>query len=536
MDDNTILKEEIAKRRTFAIISHPDAGKTTLTEKLLLYSGAIHTAGIVKGRKGRKAAASDWMAMEQERGISITSSAMQFTYKDTIINVLDTPGHEDFSEDTYRTLTAADCAIMVIDASKGVEKQTRKLFEVCRLRQIPVLTFVNKMDMPGREPLDLMTEVENVLQIESYAMNWPIGSGKQFLGVVDRASPNQLLECLFFTKTSTGGAQKADINRKPFDSKNARDKIGQEEYQKLLEELDLLNLAGNAYSHENFLRGKVTPVFFASALTNFGVEPFFDAFIHLAPCPHSRFAALPNGEEIEIDPEKTPFSGYVFKLQANMDKRHRDSMAFIRICSGRFERDLIVKNHRLNKEIRLSRPHSMLAGERTTLDFAYPGDVIGVINPGIFSIGDTLSVSGGFNFKPLPQFQPEIFTRIYPKDVGKRKSFDKGVQQLADEGAIQRLFSPEREGDIIYAAVGKLQFEVMQYRLKDEYGVETTLSPLPYQCSAWILGDLKTFIKSSSSTIMLDKEGRPMILFTGTWDKQYCTKQNPHHQLVDVLV
>ncbi len=532
MEDSNSIQKAVAKRRTFAIISHPDAGKTTLTEKLLLYSGMIHTAGMVKGRKGRKAAASDWMAMEQERGISITSSAMQFTYKDTIINVLDTPGHEDFSEDTYRTLTAADCAIMVIDASKGVEKQTRKLFEICRLRKIPVMTFINKMDMPGRDPLDLMNEVENVLQIHSYAMNWPIGSGKEFQGVVDRARE----ECIFFTKVSHGGAQKAEMARFPLKGEDAKNKIGEEPYKQLLEELDLLKLAGNPFSQEAFLAGEVTPVFFASALTNFGVEPFFDAFVHLAPCPHARIAVKNDGTEIEIDPVKTPFSGFVFKLQANMDKRHRDSMAFIRICSGRFERDLVVKNHRTGREIRLSRPHGMVAGERTTLDDAYPGDVIGVINPSIFAIGDTLSLTGGFNYKPLPQFQPEIFARLYPKDVGKRKSFDKGVLQLTDEGAIQLLKSYEREGDLIFAAVGQLQFEVMQYRLKDEYGVETVLTALPFQCSAWILGDIQTFNKSTSSALVLDRQGRPMALFTSQWEKQYSIRENPKLQFVDVLV
>jgi len=524
------LAQEVAKRRTFAIISHPDAGKTTLTEKLLLYSGAIHTAGMVKGRKGRKAATSDWMAMEQERGISITSSVMQFTYKDTIINVLDTPGHEDFSEDTYRTLTAADCAIMVIDASKGVEKQTRKLFEVCRLRQIPVLTFINKMDMPGRDPLELMNEVENVLQIHSYAMNWPIGTGRDFQGVYDRTDQ----ECIFFTKTSLGGAQKADLYRCKLESEEMKKKVGSQTTATLMEELDLLELAGNPFTKEDFLAGKVTPVFFASALTNYGVEPFFDAFIHLAPCPHARMANRLDGTEVEIDPVKTPFSGYVFKLQANMDRRHRDSMAFIRICSGRFERDLVVKHHRLGKEIRLSRPHGLVAGERTTVDFAYPGDVIGVINPGTFGIGDTISLTGGFNFKPLPQFQPEIFARLYPKDVGKRKSFDKGVLQLVDEGAIQLL--KQGENELIFAAVGQLQFEVMQYRLKDEYGVETIFTPLPYQCSAWILGDPKTFAKSTSSVLVADRQNRLMVLFTSQWDKQYTMKQNPKHQLVDVLV
>lgn len=530
--DQNEIREAIEKRRTFAIISHPDAGKTTLTEKLLLYSGMIHTAGMVKSRKGRKAATSDWMAMEQERGISITSSAMQFTYKGKIINVLDTPGHEDFSEDTYRTLTAADCAIMVIDSMKGVEKQTRKLFEVCSLRKIPVLTFINKMDMPGREPLDLMNEVENVLQIHSFAINWPIGTGKEFQGVVDRRTK----ECIFFTKVSHGGAQKAEMTRIPLNSPDVREKIGDASYKTLLEELELLDLAGNQYSQEDFLAGKVTPVFFASALTNFGVEPFFDAFIDLAPCPHSRLANKLDGTEIDIDPVTTPFSGYIFKLQANMDRRHRDSMAFIRICSGRFDRDLIVKNHRLGKEIRLSRPHGMVAGERTTLDVAYPGDVIGVINPGVFAIGDTISLTGGFNYKPLPQFQPEIFARLYPKDVSKRKSFDKGILQLSNEGAIQILKSIDREGDLIFAAVGQLQFEVMQYRLKDEYGCETVLTPLSYQCSAWIIGDIKTFVKSTSLLLVQDKQGRPMALFSNPWEKQYSIKQNPHHQLVDVAV
>lgn len=532
MDSSLSIEEAIATRRTFAIISHPDAGKTTLTEKLLLYSGMIHTAGMVKGRKGRKAAASDWMAMEQERGISITSSAMQFTYKDTIINILDTPGHEDFSEDTYRALTAADCAIMVIDASKGVEKQTRKLFEICRLRGIPVLTFINKMDMPGRDPFDLMHEVENVLQIHSYAMNWPIGSAKDFQGVVDRATG----EYVFFSKTSHGGAHKAEITRYAPQNPIVQEKIGHEAYVQLLGELDLLAVAGNPFSRDEFLAGKVTPVFFASALTNFGIEPFFDAFIHLAPCPHSRPANRLDGTEITIDPAKNSFSGYVFKLQANMDRRHRDSMAFIRICSGRFERDIIVKHHRLGKEIRLSRPHGMLAGERTTVDFAYPGDIIGVINPSLFAIGDTVSLTGGFAFKPLPQFQPEIFARLQPKDIGKRKAFDKGILQLIDEGAVQMLRALHDESELIFAAVGQLQFEVMQYRLKDEYGVETALSPLPYQCSAWILGDLKTFSKPTNAALVSDRNGRPMVLFTSQWEKQYCMKQNPHHQLVDVLV
>lgn len=525
------MKEEIQKRRTFAIISHPDAGKTTLTEKLLLYSGMIHTAGMVRGRKGRKAAASDWMAMEQERGISITSSAMQFPYKDTLINILDTPGHEDFSEDTYRTLTAADCAIMVIDAAKGVEKQTRKLFEVCRLRKIPVLTFINKMDMPGRDPLDLMNEVENTLGIHSSAFNWPIGTGSHFKGVYDRESK----QALIFSKVSVGGSQKAEINRYSIDSQEIKDLLGEEEHQALIQELELLEMAGNPFDLQTFLKGDVTPVFFASALTNFGVEPFFDAFIHLAPSPQPRLVDLINGEEKILDPLEAPFSAYVFKIQANMDKRHRDSMAFLRICSGRFERDMNVKHHRTGREVRLSRPHGMLAGERTILDNGYAGDIIGVINPGVFSVGDTISTKGGFNFKPMPQFQPEIFSYVQPKDVGKRKAFDKGVYQLTEEGAIQLLKPYEYGAELIFAAVGQLQFEVMQYRLKDEYGVDTVLSPLPYKCSAWLIGDSKTFQKPSNGLLVKDRFDRPIVLFTEQWEKQYAVKQNPNHQLVDIL-
>lgn len=526
----TELAQEISKRRTFAIISHPDAGKTTLTEKLLLYSGMIHTAGMVRGRKGRKMAASDWMSMEQERGISITASAMQFVYKDVVINILDTPGHEDFSEDTYRTLTAADCAIMVIDAAKGVEKQTRKLFEVCRLRKIPILTFINKMDMPGRDPLDLMDELENLLNIQCFAYNWPIGSGKEFCGVYDRLNE----ECLLFTKTSTGGAQPALVEKTTLDSPKVLERINAAEIDKLKQEIDLLSSAGNAFSREAFLEGKTTPVFFASALTNFGVEPFFDAFIHLAPSPHVRIADGVNGDEVAIDPVNTPFSAYIFKIQSNMNKKHRDSMAFLRICSGRFEKDLVVKHHRMGKEIRLSRPHSMFSGERTTLDVAYAGDVIGVINPGVFFIGDTISITGGFNFKPLPQFQPEIFAKVTVKDVGKRKSFDKGVRQLAQEGAIQLLYPYEYSGDVMFAAVGQLQFEVLQYRLQDEYGVETIITPLPYQCSAWIVGDMSKFQKSSHCMLVKDIQDKPMALFATTWEKDYAMKKNPDHQFMDL--
>jgi peptide chain release factor 3 len=522
------IKNAIAKRRTFAIISHPDAGKTTLTEKLLLYSGMIQTAGMVRGRKGGKVAVSDWMGMEQERGISITASAMQFPYKKAVINVLDTPGHQDFSEDTYRTLTAADCAIMVIDAAKGVETQTRKLFEVCRLRGIPVMTFINKMDLPGRDPLDLMQEVEQVLGIHSSPVNWPVGSGREFAGVVDRRTQDLLL----FTKTSVGGAAKAAVERVALSNPGVKDHVSEELWEKLHHDLELLDVAGNPYDHAEFLRGKVSPVFFASALTNFGVEPFFDAFVEMAPPPGARVADARDGE-ILVDPVETPFSAYVFKLQANMNPKHRDSTAFLRICSGRFERDLVVKHHRLNRELRLSRPHSMLAQDRNTVDLAYPGDIVGVINPGTFAIGDTISLSGGFNFKPLPSFQPEIFARVRPKDVGKRKSFDKGVEQMTAEGTVQMLKSWD-ELDFYVAAVGRLQFDVLQYRLKSEYGVESDLELLPYTCSAWLQGDVDSFDPPVQVMKTKDKLNRPVILFRTPWDKDYTARKCPNHALADM--
>ncbi len=524
----TEIKNAIAKRRTFAIISHPDAGKTTLTEKLLLYSGMIQTAGMVRGRKGGKVAVSDWMGMEQERGISITASAMQFPYKNAIINVLDTPGHQDFSEDTYRTLTAADCAIMVIDAAKGVETQTRKLFAVCRLRGIPVMTFVNKMDMYGREPLDLMHEVEEVLGIHSSAINWPVGGGREFTGVVDRRTQ----ELLLFTKKSVGGASKAAVERISLKDPDVKNHVSEDLWKKLHNELELLEVAGNPYNHENFLRGQVTPVFFASALNNFGVEPFFDAFVNMAPPPGPRPADTPSGEII-IDPVENDFSAYVFKLQANMNPKHRDSTAFLRICSGRFERDLVVKHHRLNKELRLSRPHSMLAQDRNTVDLAYPGDVVGVINPGIFSIGDTISLKGGFNFKPLPSFQPEIFARVRPKDVAKRKSFDKGVEQMTAEGTVQMLSSWDGL-EFFVAAVGRLQFDVLQYRLKAEYNVDTLLETLPFQSSAWLMGDPETFDPPVAVLKTRDRQGRPVILFKTAWDKDYTARKCPNHPLADM--
>jgi peptide chain release factor 3 len=527
------LPAEVRRRRTFAIISHPDAGKTTLTEKLLLYSGMIRTAGMVKNRKGGKLATSDWMAMEQERGISITSSAMQFPYKGHVINVLDTPGHQDFCADTYRTLTAADSAIMVIDAAKGVEAQTRKLFAVCKLRGIPVLTFINKLDLPSRPPLDLMTEVEEVLGLHASAMNWPAGSGRDFVGVADRVTSDLLL----FTKTAAGGAAKAAVRRVPLASAEAAEALGDERAAKLRDELEMQAVAGNPFTREAFQRGAVTPVFFGSALTNFGVETFYDAFVDIAPPPGPRVGLGADGTATVIDPVADPFSAYVFKIQANMNPRHRDSLAFVRVCSGRFERDLVVKQIRdgaVLREVRLSRPHTLVAQERTTLDVAYPGDVVGLINSG-FAIGDTLALKAGLQHMALPQFPPEVFAQVMPADMGKRKQFDKGMAQLGAEGAVQVLRSWDNPlGDPFIAAVGRLQFEVMQYRLKDEYGVETELRQLPYQCSGWLVGEVDKFKPTHGSMLAKDHRGKPVVLFPSEWDRRYCLGQNPGFQLVEI--
>lgn len=522
------LRREVGRRRTFAIISHPDAGKTTLTEKLLLYSGMVRTAGMVGGRKTNKSAASDWMSMEQERGISITASAMQFPYKDVVINILDTPGHQDFSEDTYRTLTAADSVIMVIDAAKGVEAQTRKLFEACRLRGTPVFTFVNKWDMPGRDPIDLMSEVEDTLGIHASPLNWPVGEAKGFRGVV-RLSDRHLE---LYEKRASGGSAIPETTRIAL--ADAGEHLEPERIEALGEELHLLEEAGNPFSREAFLDAEVTPVFFGSALTNFGVEPLFDAFVDLAPPPGPRRADDSSGEPIEVQPTDPRFSAHVFKLQANMNPRHRDVVAFLRINSGRFTRDMQVQHNRLGKKVRLARPHTLMVSERETLETAYPGDIIGIISPGNIAIGDTLSEEGGFEFEDLPQFQPERFARIEPVDMRKRKSLDKGIEQLAGEGAVQLLWDHgQREGFPFLAAVGRLQFEVMQFRLKDEYGVEIRLSDLPYQSSAWLEGDVQTFQKGTRSKLAQDRFGRPMVLFTTPWEKNLAVKNNPDHRLLD---
>ncbi|MCB0332063.1 MAG: peptide chain release factor 3 [Bdellovibrionales bacterium] len=527
-----LLATETAKRRTFAIISHPDAGKTTLTEKLLLYAGMIRTAGMVHGRKTQKATSSDWMQMEQERGISITASAMQFHYKDVVINVLDTPGHQDFSEDTYRTLTAADSAVMVLDAAKGVETQTRKLFSVCRMRGIPILTFINKMDLPGREPLDLLSELEEVLGIDSSPLNWPIGGGENFKGVVDRRSG----EAIIFEKGQGGGSNKAVVKRLPLEKLVEEGVLNSEQMGELEGELELINEAGNPFTKEGFLAGELTPVFFGSALTNFGVEPFFDTFAELAPSPRSRTVSEESGEESRVDPVTSPFSAFVFKIQANMDPRHRDSMAYLRICSGRFERDLSVHHDRLKKQIRLSRAHNMFGGERSTLQEAFPGDIVGVVNPGVFAMGDSVSVGKSVSFPPPPKFPPEVVARIRPKDVMRRKAYEKGMKQFRDEGAV--LILEEYKNPVaepLVAAVGPLQFEVLRFRLQSEYNVETVMDILSYKHGSWLVGDPDSFELPSSSLLARAADGQIIMLYAREWEKNHALELNPEHRLVDFI-
>ncbi len=524
-----VLAAEVRRRRTFAIISHPDAGKTTLTEKLLLVSGMIRTAGMVGGRKSSKSAASDWMSMEQERGISITASAMQFTYRDTVINILDTPGHQDFSEDTYRTLTAADSVIMVLDAAKGVEPQTIKLFEACRLRGIPVFTFINKMDLPPRDSLELLSDVEEVLGVAASPINWPVGQGKTFQGVAELSTGDVTL----YTKTAAAGARMPDKQVVNIDDIGSVERIPADDREQLIDEFELMSEAGNPFDPGRFLAGEITPVYFGSALINFGVEPLFDAFVKLAPFPGPRLADSGDDETI-IEPVSDLFSAHVFKLQANMDPRHRDCVAFMRINSGIYERDMVVNHHRLSRQVRLSRPHNLVVAERETLETAFPGDIIGVMNPDLFQIGDTISTGKDFTFKPLPYFQPEHFARVGLSDTGRRKALDKGMEQLAAEGAVQVLYDwDDTTGAPIVGVVGRLQFEVMTYRLKDEYKVQVRLEPLSYSCSAWLIGDVAGFIKPLNARIVRDRKDRPMVLFTNQWEKEHAVRENPEHQLVD---
>ena len=521
------LAEAVDRRRNFAIISHPDAGKTTLTEKLLLYGGAIQQAGAVKARGEQRKVTSDWMELEKQRGISITSTVLQFDYGTTTINLLDTPGHQDFSEDTYRTLAAADNAVMLEDAAKGLEPQTRKLFEVCRMRQIPIFTFINKMDRPCRDPLSLLDEIESELGLIPWAVNWPIGSGEQFRGVIDRRSR----EVMLFSRAGRG--QQATERKLSLDDPALRELVESDLLDLAVEELELLEAAGADLDLEAVHSGDLTPVFFGSAMTNFGVRPFLDAFLELAQRPIGRTSS-----DGMIDPLREDFSGFVFKLQANMDPRHRDRVAFVRVCSGRFARDMTVKHARSGKAIRLSRPQKLFGQDREVVEDAYPGDVIGLNNPGMFAIGDTLYVGNKVEFEGIPSFSPEIFSWLRNPNPSAFKNFRKGVNELREEGAVQILYDiDESKRDPILAAVGQLQLEVVQHRLEHEYGVETRLEPLGYQVARWVTGgwpELEKLGRIFNCKTVRDAWNRPVLLFKNEWNLNQLNQDHPEFELSNV--
>ena len=517
------VKNQIKKRRTFAIISHPDAGKTTLTEKFLLYGGAINQAGSVKGKATAKHAVSDWMEIEKERGISVTSSVLQFNYDGYCINILDTPGHQDFSEDTYRTLMAADSAVMVIDASKGVEAQTRKLFKVCTMRHIPIFTFINKMDREAMDTFELLDDIENELGIATCPINWPIGSGKKFRGVYDRDTE----KILTFSDTQKG-TKEGVIEEIPLSDSRADEIMDPEQKAQLLDEIELLDGASADFDQELVSKGKLTPVFFGSALTNFGVETFLEHFLKMTTSP------LPRVSDIgEIDPMDDDFSAFVFKIQANMNKAHRDRIAFMRIVSGKFEAGMEVNHVQGGKKIRLTQPQQLMAQDRKIVEEAYAGDIIGVFDPGIFSIGDTLCASNEkFEFEGIPTFAPEHFARVRQVDTMKRKQFIKGVNQIAQEGAIQ-IFQEFNTGmeEIIVGVVGVLQFEVLTYRLQNEYNVEVILEKLPYEHIRWVENpqevDVARIQGTSDMKRIKDLKDNPLLLFINSWSVGMVLERNP---------
>ncbi len=515
------LRTEIEKRRTFAIISHPDAGKTTLTEKFLLYGGAINQAGSVKGKATARHAVSDWMEIEKQRGISVTSSVLQFQYEGKCVNILDTPGHQDFSEDTYRTLMAADSAVMVIDGSKGVEAQTRKLFKVCAMRHIPIFTFINKMDRDAKDTFDLADEIERELGIPCCAVNWPIGSGKDFKGVYDRKTKKVML----FSDTMKGSREGKEEEILITDP-SVKDILGEDQYETLTEEIELLDGAGSEMDMEKVHNGQLSPLFFGSALTNFGVQTFLEHFLKMTTPP------LPRKADIgEIDPVSEDFSAFVFKIQANMNKAHRDRIAFMRICSGKFTAGMEVYHVQGKKNVRLSQPQQMMAENRSMVEEAYAGDIIGIFDPGIYSIGDTLTTSSQkFEFEGIPTFAPEHFARVSQLDTMKRKQFVKGIEQIAQEGAIQ-IFQEIGGGmeEVIVGVVGVLQFDVLEYRLKHEYNVDIRLEQLPYEYIRWIENeeiDLDSLTGTSDMKKIQDLKGRPLLLFVNEWSVGMTLERN----------
>ncbi|XXM73281.1 peptide chain release factor 3 [Lysinibacillus sphaericus] len=518
------FKEEVQSRRTFAIISHPDAGKTTLTEQLLLFGGAIRAAGTVKGKKSGKFATSDWMEIEKQRGISVTSSVMAFDYDDYRVNILDTPGHQDFSEDTYRTLMAVDSAVMIIDSAKGIEAQTLKLFKVCRMRGIPIFTFINKLDRQGREPLELLEELEEVLGIQSYPMNWPIGMGKEFLGIYDR----------FHNRIEQFRVEDEDR----FIPLNDEGEIAGEHslkdnnlYNQTLEDVLLLNEAGNDFSRERIASGELSPVFFGSALTNFGVQTFLETYLQFAPSPQPR-----NSDIGEVDPVNEEFSGFIFKIQANMNPAHRDRIAFLRICSGQFDRGMSVNLPRTGKNIKLAQSTQFLADDRSTVNEAVSGDIIGIYDTGTYQIGDTLTAGKKpFQYEKLPQFTPELFVRVTAKNVMKQKHFQKGILQLVQEGAIQ--YYKTRTEDVILGAVGQLQFEVFEHRMKNEYNVDVRMEPIGSKIARWIENeeDVKETMSSSRSMLVKDRHENLVFLFENDFAMRWFSDKHPDIKLYSLM-
>ncbi|SFL50276.1 peptide chain release factor 3 [Salibacterium qingdaonense] len=514
------LHEEITSRKTFAIISHPDAGKTTLTEKLLYFGGAIREAGSVKGKKNTKQATSDWMEIERQRGISVTSSVLEFDYNGHHINILDTPGHEDFSEDTYRTLTAADSATMLIDAAKGVEAQTEKLFKVCSMRGIPIFTFINKMDREVREPFEVMEEMENVLGIRSYPMNWPIGMGQNFFGIYDRHARKVEL----FNPDNPSDVEVRQISG-PEDP--LLDELVEPSFlSQFREEMELLDVAGDPYDEDKIFRGELTPVFFGSAVSNFGVQNFLEHFLYFAPSPVGR-----ESDQGFVEPVQDLFSGFIFKIQANMNPKHRDRIAFMRITSGKYTQGMTVNHSRLNKTMRLAQPTQFLAQDRSIVEEAYAGDIIGLFDPGTFRIGDTLAGKGNFQFAEMPHFSPEQFAAVSVKDAMKHKSFEKGIQQLTEEGLMQ-LFQtynryPEQQ---IIGVVGGLQFEVLEHRLKNEYNSDIHLEHLPLTIARWVTGDekeLDTFRKKQRN-LAIDRDNKLVALFENEFQMNMAKDKYPN--------
>ena len=524
-DLETELQTAVERRRNFAIISHPDAGKTTLTEKLLLYGGAIHEAGAVKARRAQRHATSDWMAMEQQRGISITSTVLQFEYQNYQINLLDTPGHQDFSEDTYRTLAAADNAVMLEDAAKGLEPQTRKLFEVCRMRGLPIFTFFNKLDRPGREPLELLDEIEKELGLQTYPVNWPIGMGDRFKGVYDRRQRQIHL----FERAGHGSREAIDTVIELGDPR-IEELLEKDLYYQFKDDLEILEELGTELDLDLVRSGKMTPVFFGSAMSNFGVELFLDAFLDYALKPGTHKSTLG-----EMPPTYPEFSGFVFKLQANMDPRHRDRVAFIRVCTGKFEKDMTVNHARTGKVVRLSRPQKLFAQDRESIEVAYPGDVIGLNNPGVFAIGDTIYNGQKLEYEGIPCFSPELFAYLRNPNPSKFKQFRKGISELQEEGAVQIMYSAdEAKRDPILAAVGQLQFEVVQFRMQNEYGVESTLELLPFTVARWVDGGWEALQKVGrlfNTVTVKDGWGRPVLLFRNEWNCQQVEGDHPQLKL-----